>query len=198
MQDLAKAIALLRYSLVLLHHQPPHPLISVNLTKPYQNCVMKNNFVVIHYQIITKNDICVDDILKNSSDYFSHIIPLVVLIPYHIFKTNLKTSSRSIKYWLINHQSKYLKPEVEDMKLLWGTERRINKVSNGKNVPQIKITEVVLAHCSISNNQYHYDSGVLFIFVSNKSTSQLLNISPTNHIFLETLHSEFSKLNMIY
>ena len=32
---------------------------------------------------------------------------------------------------------------------------------NGKNVKQLVITEVVLVHCNIVNNQYQYGSRVL-------------------------------------
>ena len=53
----------------------------------------------------------------------------------------------------------------------------------------LKITEVILVHCNIVNNDYQQDSRV---FVPNKSYSQLLNISPKNFIFLKDLNSEFS------
>ena len=45
--------------------------------------------------------------------------------------------------------------------------------------------EVVLVHCNVVNNDYQQDSRVLYTFVPNKTFDQLLNISPTNFIFLK-------------
>ena len=35
---------------------------------------------------------------------------------------------------------------------------------------------------------------VLYTFVSNKSLASLLDISPSNHIFLKTFNSEYDKI----
>ena len=53
-------------------------------------------------------------------------------------------------------------------------------------MPHLGITEVVLIHCNIVDNDYQQDSRVLYIFVSNKSFGQLLDISLKNFIFLKT------------
>ena len=66
----------------------------------------------------------------------------------------------------------------ETMKLLGSTESKITKNKNGENVPHLKITEVVLIHCNIVNNDYQQDSRVLYTFVPNKPFSNLLEISP--------------------
>ena len=42
----------------------------------------------------------------------------------------------------------------ETIKLLGSTENKITKEKNGKNVPHLEITEVVLVHCNIANNGY--------------------------------------------
>ena len=68
------------------------------------------------------------------------------------------------------------------MKLLGSTEIKITK--NGKNVPHLEITEVVLVHCNMVNNDCQQDSRVLYTFIPNKSFGSLLDISPSNHIFL--------------
>ena len=78
----------------------------------------------------------------------------------------------------------------ETMKLLGSTE---NKDKNGENVPHLEIAEVVLAHCNIVNNDYNQDSRVLYTFVPNKPFGSLLEISPTNHIFLKTFNSEYNE-----
>ena len=77
------------------------------------------------------------------------------------------------------------------MKLLGSTENKITKDKNGENVPHLEITEVVLVHCNIVNNDYQQDSRVLYTFIPNKPFGSLLEISPTNHIFSKTFNSEF-------
>ena len=79
------------------------------------------------------------------------------------------------------HYLELLLPET--MKLLGSTKTMKNKDENGKNVPHLKITEVVLIHCNTVNNDYQQDSRVLYTFVPNKSFGQLLDISPKNFIF---------------
>ena len=56
---------------------------------------------------------------------------------------------------------------------------------NGENVPCLEITEVVLIHCNIFNNNYQQESRALYKFVPNKSFGQLLDISPNYFIFLK-------------
>ena len=75
------------------------------------------------------------------------------------------------------------------MKLLGGTKNKITKDKNGENVPHLEITEVVLVHCNMVNNEYQQDSRVLYTFVPKKSFVSLLDISPSNHIFLKTFNS---------
>ena len=67
------------------------------------------------------------------------------------------------------------------MKLLGSTKIKINKDKNGENVPHFEITELVLVHCNVVNNDYQQDSRVLHAFVPNKPFRNLLEISPTNH-----------------
>ena len=80
--------------------------------------------------------------------------------------------------------------------MLGSTENKITKNKNGENVPHLEITEVVLVHCNIVNNDYQQDSRVLYTFVPNKPFGSLLEISPTNHIFLKTFNSEYSKIKV--
>ena len=78
-----------------------------------------------------------------------------------------------------------LTPEI--MNLFGSTKTKISNDKNGKNVPYLEITEVVLVHCNIVNNDYQQDSRVLYTFVPNKLFGQLLGISPKNLIFLKKL-----------
>ena len=77
------------------------------------------------------------------------------------------------------------------MKLLGSIENKITKNENGENVPHLQITEAVLVHCNIVNNDYQQDSRVLYTFAPNKPFGSLLEISPKNLIFLKTFNSEF-------
>ena len=83
---------------------------------------------------------------------------------------------------------------TKTMKLLGSTENKITKNKNGENVPHLEITEVVLVHCNIVNNDYQQDSRVLYTFVPNKPFGSLLEISPANHIFLKTFNSEYDEI----
>ena len=85
---------------------------------------------------------------------------------------------------------------AETVKLLGSIDKKITKDENGKNVPHLEITEVVLVHCNIVNNDYQQDSRVLYTFVPNKPLGILLEISPTNHIFLKTFNSEFQTIEV--
>ena len=85
---------------------------------------------------------------------------------------------------------------LETMKLLGSTKIKITKDKNGENVPHLEITEVVLVHCNIANNDYQQDSRVLHTFVPNKPFGSLLEISPTNHIFLKTFNSEYNEIEV--
>ena len=69
----------------------------------------------------------------------------------------------------------------ETIKLLGSTKNKITEDKNGENVPHLEITEVVLVHCNIVNNDYQQDSRVLYSFVPNKPFGSLLEISQTKN-----------------
>ena len=69
----------------------------------------------------------------------------------------------------------------DTMKLLGSTKNKIIKDKNGENVP---------------HNDYQQDSRVLYTFVPNKPFGSLLEISPTNHIFLKTFNSEYDEIKV--
>ena len=46
------------------------------------------------------------------------------------------------------------------MKLLGSTKSKITNNENGENVPRLEISEVVLTHCNIVNNNYLQSSRV--------------------------------------
>ena len=74
------------------------------------------------------------------------------------------------------------------MKLLESTESKTTK--------HLEVVELVLVHCNLVNNDYQQDSRILHTFVPNKPFGSLLEISPTNHIFLKTFNSEFQEIKI--
>ena len=73
------------------------------------------------------------------------------------------------------------------MKFSGSTKNKIAKDINSESVPRLEITDVVIVHCNIFNNDYQQDSRVLYTIVPNKHFGSLLEISLTNHIFLKNI-----------
>ena len=82
------------------------------------------------------------------------------------------------------------------MKLLGSTQNKITKDKNSENVLYLKTADVILVHCNIVNNDYQQDSRVLYKFAPNKPFGSLLEISPTNHVFLKTFNSEYDEIKL--
>ena len=87
--------------------------------------------------------------ISNIKEYFEYIFKnmekrLMITISFHTFK--IKT-----RYYL-----ELLTPET--MRLLESTKIEITKDENGKNVPHLEMSEVVLVHCNIVKNSYQHDS----------------------------------------
>ena len=82
------------------------------------------------------------------------------------------------------------------MKLLGNTKSKITRDQNGENVPHLEITEVILVHCNIVNNDYQQDSKILYTFVTSKPFDSLIEISPPNYFFLKTFNSEFQEIKV--
>ena len=55
------------------------------------------------------------------------------------------------------------------MNLLGSTKSKITKDEDDKNEPYLEITEVVLIHCNVANNDYQQNSNLLYTIVPNKS-----------------------------
>ena len=53
-----------------------------------------------------------------------------------------------------------------------------------------------MVDCDIVNNDYQQGSRVLYTFVPTKLFGSLLEISPTNHIFLKTFNSEYDEIKV--
>ena len=123
--------------------------------------------------------------ISDIQDYFQHILK----------KHGENTDNPSVKIYVNKTENRItfrikngyslelLTPET--MKILESTENK-----NGKNVPHLVV------HCNIVNNDYQQDSRVLNTFVPNKPFGSLLEMSPTNHIFLRTFNSEFQNIEL--
>ena len=79
------------------------------------------------------------------------------------------------------------------MKLLGSTENKIIQDKNSENVPHLKITEEVLVHCNIVNNDYQQDSRVLYTFVPNKPFGSVLEIFSNKSYFFKNIRLTISK-----
>ena len=56
----------------------------------------------------------------------------------------------------------------------------------GKIVRSLESFEVALVQCNLVDNQYQQKSKVLYSFTPNKSYAYLLNVEPSNLVFLKT------------
>ena len=54
----------------------------------------------------------------------------------------------------------------------------------------------IVVHCNLVNNSYQQHSRVLFTFVPNKQYGQLISISPHSLVFLKTMNTEFSEIEI--
>ena len=63
-------------------------------------------------------------------------------------------------------------------------------------MPHLEIVELVLVQCSPVNNDYQQDSRILYTFVPDKTFGSLLEISPTNQVFLKTFNFEFQEVKI--
>ena len=63
-------------------------------------------------------------------------------------------------------------------------------------MPHLEITEVVLVHCNVVNNDFRHDLRVSYTFVPNESFSKLLDILPKKFIILKAFNSEFSYIEV--
>ena len=82
------------------------------------------------------------------------------------------------------------------MKLFGSTKDTTDADKNSENVPKLENVEVVLVHCNLVNNAYQQHSRVLFIFVPNKQYGQLISISPHSLVFLKTMNTDFSEIEI--
>ena len=84
------------------------------------------------------------------------------------------------------------------MKLFDSTKKLIEETNNGENVPSLEVVEVVLVVLVLLDNQYQQKSVVLYTVTPNKSYAYLLNVEPSNLVFLKTCNTEFDEIILTF
>ena len=82
------------------------------------------------------------------------------------------------------------------MKLLGSTKNKITEDKIRENVLHLEITEVVLVHCNIVNNDNLQDSRILYTFIPDKPFGSLLKISTTKYILLKSFNSKYDEIKV--
>ena len=62
----------------------------------------------------------------------------------------------------------------------------------------LKVFEIFLFQCNLVDNQYQRKSEVLNNFSSNESYAYLLNVEPSNLVFLKTYNTEFDEIMITF
>ena len=129
-------------------------------------------------------------------DYFEYIIKKHETIgenaPILIYANNI--TNRIVFKIKTGYKLELLSKET--MKLLGSTKDTTDADKNSENVPRLENVEVVLVHCNLVNNSYQQHSRVLFTFVPNKQYGQLTSTSPHSLVFLKTMNTDFSEIEI--
>ena len=86
----------------------------------------------------------------------------------------------------------------ETMKLFGSTKKLIYKTKNGENLPSLEVVEVVLVQCNLVDNQYQKKSEVLYTYTPNKSYAYLINVEPSNLVYLKAHNTEFCEISITF
>ena len=81
----------------------------------------------------------------------------------------------------------------EAMNLFGSTKKITDKTKNRENESRLELVEAMLV-CNLLDNQYQQKSAVLCNFTLNKSYVYLLNVEPSNLLFLKAFNTEFNKI----
>ena len=134
--------------------------------------------------------------ISEKEDYFEYIIKkhetIAETAPILIYANNI--TNRIVIKMKTGYKLELLSKET--MKLLVSTLSIIDGDKNSENVPRLENVEVVLVHCNLVNNSYQQHSRVLFTFVPNKQYGQLISISPHSVVFLKTVNTDFSEIEI--
>ena len=87
---------------------------------------------------------------------------------------------------------------LETMQLFDSTKTLIEKTKNCGNIPSFEKLEVVLVQSNLVDNQYQQRPEVLYTFMPNNIYAYLLNVEPSNLVFLKTFNTEFDEIIITY
>ena len=82
----------------------------------------------------------------------------------------------------------------ETMKLFGNTKKLKQKTKIGENIPSLEVVEAVLVQSHLVDSQCQQKSEVLFIFIPNKYYAYLLNVEPSNLVFLKTYNTDSDEI----
>ena len=136
--------------------------------------------------------------VSDIQDYIEYIIKkhetLTTIPPTHVYINRI--NNRLVFKIKDGYKLKSQTPET--MKLFGSTKKLIDKTKNEKKVPSPEVVEVVLVQCNLVDNQYQQKSEVLYTFTPNKSYAYLLNVEPSNLVFLKTYNTEFDEITITF
>ena len=67
-------------------------------------------------------------------------------------------------------------------------------MKNREKVSSLEVVEVVLVQCNLVDNQYQQNFEISYTFTANKSYAYLLNVGPSNLVFLKTYNIESDEI----
>ena len=70
----------------------------------------------------------------------------------------------------------------------------MNKTKNGENLPSFEMVGIVLEQSNLVNTRCQQKSQVLYTFMPNNSYVYMLNVEPSNLLFLKTNNTEFHNI----
>ena len=124
-------------------------------------------------------------------DHIEHIIKKhekLTIPPIHVYIN--RNNNRLVFKIKDGYKLELRMPET--MKLFGNTKKLIKK-TNGENIPSLELAEVVLVQCNLVDYQYQQKSVVSYTFTPDKSYGYLLNVEPSNVMFLKTYNTEFDE-----
>ena len=127
--------------------------------------------------------------MSHIQDYIEYIIKkheaLTAIPPIHVY------INRIINRLVFKIKDGYkLESQTPETIKLFGTTKKLT--GKTKNGPSLQVVEVLLVQCNLVDNQYQQKSKVS-TFMPNKSNAYLLNVEPSNLVFLKTYNTEFDE-----
>ena len=94
-----------------------------------------------------------------------------------------------------NQRNRY-KLELQNVwnnKIIWQRKKRNRKNKKCRKCTEFDVVEVILDQWNLADNQNQQKSEVLYTFKPNESYGYLLNVEPSNLIFLKPYNTEFGE-----